>query len=129
MKWDKVNAGTNVQFFEQVDKPGAIDLQLIKIKPNSIKMVDVVAIGMPDWSSDEVEACECFVVHLCVPLPSPDEIIQLPQLMNAERRRNVGHVVLVTGGNDFVEPRAGICISLPGIPAHPVQRESAHFFR
>src|SRR5947208_859089 len=109
MKRDKVNARTNIQFFEQVDKPGAIDLQLIKVKPNSIKMVDVIAIGIPDWGVDNVEAGECFVVHLCVLLPSLDEIIQLPQLMNAERRRNVGHVVLVTCGNDFVEPRTGIC--------------------
>src|ERR1700686_3266559 len=128
MNWNKVNAGTNIRFFEQMDKPGAIDLQPIEVKSNGIKMVDVIAIGIPDWSLNDVEISEGFVVHLRVLLPRPDEVIQATQLMNAEGCRNVRHVVLVTRGNDFVEPRAGVCISLPCIPAHTVQGKTAHFF-
>src|SRR6266542_4637145 len=101
MNRDEMNARPNVQFFEQTAKSRAVDLQPIEVKLNGIKMVDVVAIGMLDWSSNDVEVSECFVVHLRVPLPSSDEVIQPAQLMNAERRRDVGHVVLVTGGNDF----------------------------
>ncbi len=61
------------------------------------------------------------VVSRGQPLPLGEESFEAPQLVEAERRLDVHHVVLESGNRHVVARASGLREALPGLPVHSVE--------
>ncbi len=75
------------------------------------------------------QAGECSVVHAGVARAPFDELVQLAQLVDAERRLNVAQVVLEAVRQHVVVPGSAFGVAVPRFVADTVQREHPHGLR
>src|SRR5579883_1922181 len=72
------------------------------------------------------QLCECFVITLCILLTQGGKFLDLPQLMNADRRLDIGEVVFESGCDNLVVPIPVFGVPVPGVLAYAVEAEDLH---
>src|ERR1019366_5733970 len=100
----EVHAGPDVPGFQFFDEPASIDREPTAAHPD-----DVQVPGMPDsWpdrgKNDLRRPQKPTLIERCVALANLEKPVGLLELLETDRRGNVGHVVLVARVQDLVVP-------------------------
>ena len=120
MNRNEVHRRPDVARGQLVDEPIATDAQELGTDAQHVEMPRMLDMRATHWRLQRFFGAERQGVRLDNLHAAAMEPLLLPQLPEADRRGDVGHVVLETRRDNFVAPVAALVIALPGVPAHPV---------
>ena len=103
-----------------------VQAQPLQAQADRIQVEDVIPVGQARRRHNLGQVRKRAVVEIGDLLAPGDEAVQPAQLVDAQRRLQIGHVDLEAQRDHLVVPRSGVGVALPGIPAHAMQGKNAH---
>ena len=107
MERNEVNTRADAALVQPFDELRPADSEAVQVQVNRVNMEGVPAMRQSLRDGDLGQIGERLIEAHGDGAAALDERVQLSKLVNAQRRLDVGHVVLVPGLGDFVAPRTG----------------------
>ena len=122
----EVNARADLAAPEFIEKLVAADAQPPGLETENVEVPGVPAVTAVARRLHLLHVAQQVGIKPCEGGAALDEVIQLPQLVDAQRGLQVAQVVLESGLEHFVVPVAVFAVAVPGVLADAVEREDAH---
>src|SRR5262245_43621262 len=126
MQWNEVNRRADVLFAQGFDELASSDAQTLELQLNHVKMPSMLHVGPANRCLDLRQPGELMVVGFSDSPAGLPKTIGLLQLFDANGSRNIRQIVLVTGRDDFIVPRALVGVAFPSVFTDAVEAHYAH---
>src|ERR1700688_1930526 len=124
-----MNACANSPFFQFLDELIPIDLQLVQVEPEGVKMPCMSAVVLLRWNLKLFHVGERLVVGLGISGPGFDEGREFSELMNTYGRLQIGKVVFEPCAQHAVVPVPAVGVTIPSVLADAVEAKYPQRFR